>query len=103
MCLPTALALPLHSYGDFGSPVIGSSTATIKRRGPLTGFYGSFRSNSGSLAIFTAIRRASPLVSSLLGLTADELQPRFAHALLVRNGPETQQHQTDDEEREDSR
>jgi hypothetical protein len=30
MCLPTALALPLHSYGDFGSPVIGSSARCYK-------------------------------------------------------------------------
>jgi len=30
MCLPTALALPLHSYGDVGSPVIGSSSRCYK-------------------------------------------------------------------------
>jgi hypothetical protein len=31
MCLPTALALPLHSCGDFGSPrVIGSSARCYK-------------------------------------------------------------------------
>jgi len=30
LCLPTALALPLHSNGDFGSPVIGSSARCYK-------------------------------------------------------------------------
>jgi hypothetical protein len=60
MCLPTASALPLHSYGDFGSPAIGSSgrcyksTVTIKSPSSV-----KHRSNFGSFAIFTAIRRAS--------------------------------------------
>src|SRR5215469_10014893 len=44
--------------------------------------------SSGSFAIFTAISRAS--------------SPVWLH-WLVRNGPETQQHQADDDEREDSR
>ena len=58
-----ALKLPLHSYGDFGSPVIrqlrnkDSPVRQIREQTRAAGS-GERSMQSGSLAIFAAIRRA---------------------------------------------